>query len=102
MWHRNDPATSREAAEAHKASGRLGAQQQAVLQLVRQNNGSTSAELGAVADLGPKARWIVARRLPELARAGEIRRGEARVCRVNGTRAVTWWWCASSSKGLTP
>jgi hypothetical protein len=80
-----DPTTSHEAADAIKASGDLGRQQQAVLAAVRRWPGLTSLELGARMSLD---RWAVARRLPEL-EGIHVRKGEPRV--VNGRRHVTWW-----------
>ncbi len=35
--------------------------------------------------------FIPARRLSELERSGVVRKGEPRVCRVKGTKCVTWW-----------
>jgi hypothetical protein len=82
---RGDPETSHEAAEAIKASGELGRQQQAVLAAVRRWPGLTSLELGARMNMN---RWAVARRLPELEPV-HVRKGEPRL--VNGRRHVTWW-----------
>jgi hypothetical protein len=88
LTHRGDPQTSYEAAEGLKRSGRLAAQQQAVLEGLRQCDGATHGELGAFMGL----HWLTpARRLPELERAGLARKGEARVCRVKGSRCTTWW-----------
>lgn len=87
---RTDPVTSHEAAEAIKASGELGRQQQEVLAALRRWPGLTSLELAARMQ---RDRWTVARRLPELtpiyARRGEVERGEFRI--VNGRRHVCWW-----------
>jgi len=81
LYHRHDPVTSREAAEHLRRSGRLGAQQQAVLEALRECNGATHAELGAFMGV----HWLTpARRLPELARAGLVKKGQPRVCRVKG------------------
>ena len=94
LTHRDDPETSREAAEHLKQSGRLGAQQEAVLATLRECDGSTHAELGRVMGCD----WLVAaRRLPELERAGLVRKGKARICRVKGSRCTTWWTVAASA-----
>jgi len=40
--------------------------------------------------------WLVAaRRLPELERAGLVRKGEPRVCQVKGSKCCTWWIVAT-------
>jgi hypothetical protein len=86
--HRTDPPTSKEAARNFRDSGRLGLHQQIVLQAVREHPGSTHSELaeGTVLD------WLqTARRLSELAKAGLVRQGEARPCRIKGSRCTTWW-----------
>ena len=94
--HRHDPDTSREAAEHLRRSGRLGAQQQAVLEALRQCDGATHAELGAFMGL----HWLTpARRLPELERAGRVHKGEPRVCRVKGSRCTTWWLAEGGRRG---
>jgi len=88
LSHRGDPQTSHEAAEALKLSDRLGAQPRAVLAALRECDGSTHAELGRVMGCD----WLVAaRRLPELERAGLVRKGEPRICTIKGSRCVTWW-----------
>ena len=92
LCHRHDPQTSQQAAERLRESGRLGAQQRAVLEALRRCNGATHAELGAFMGL----HWLTpARRLPELERAGLVRKGEPRICRVKGSRCTTWWSIAS-------
>jgi len=67
-----DPATSYEAAEKLAKSGRLRGQRRAVLETLRQCNGATHGELGAVMGL----HWLIAvRRLPELERCFALVRG---------------------------
>jgi hypothetical protein len=86
--HRNDPETSREAAKKLKRSGKLKTQRQAVLEALRCCNGATHAELGRFMGM----HWLKpARRLPELERAGLVRKGPARTCRVKGSKCCTWW-----------
>jgi predicted transcriptional regulator len=88
LTHRGDPQTSYEAAESLKRSGRLAAQQQAVLEALRECDGATHAELGRFMGCD----WLVAaRRLPELERAGLVRKGAARLCGIKGSRCTTWW-----------
>jgi hypothetical protein len=82
-----DPASSQAAAVDVVVSGRMRAQQRAALEAVRDHPGCTSMELAQVCDLD---RYQLARRLPELERAGQVRRGWQRICRVSGRPAVTW------------
>lgn len=90
LSHRNDPETSREAAEKLVASGRLTGQRKAVLEALRQCDGGTHGELGRVMGCD----WLVAaRRLPELRRMGLVTKGEPRICMVKGSRCTTWWIC---------
>lgn len=89
-----DPATSHQAAQHMVESGKLNAQCEIVLGLVLRWPGRTSAELAANAQAERIAgvdRTIIARRLPEVERAGRIFRGAAVKCRMNQTVAVTWW-----------
>lgn len=85
---RTDPPTSRVAGANHEASGKAGTHRQLVADAVTRWPGRTSAELAAACGLD---RYEVARRLPEVERAGRIRRGAARRCQTNGNSAVTWW-----------
>jgi hypothetical protein len=92
---RRDPATSHIAARAIKESGELGRQQRVVLQCVRNNPGLTSAELAHqfAVERGKhytEFRAQFGRRLPELASANHIRRGDARTCAVTKSLCVTW------------
>jgi len=88
LSHRHDPQTSRDAAEHLKRSGKLAAQQEAVLQALRQCDGATHAELGE--SMG--VHWLTpARRLPELERAGQVKKGQPRTCKVKASRCTTWW-----------
>lgn len=83
-----DPETSHLAAEENTLSGRRAVQQHAVLAAVMSHPGLTSRELAQAAGMD---RYVVARRLPELEAAKRVHKGEARECRVNKRRAVTWW-----------
>lgn len=83
--HANDPDTSYQAEQRMNISGKRKAQQQIVSDLVKTNNGKTSAELAQLSGLD---RAMIARRLPELT---TVKKGIAVKCSVNGTQAVTWW-----------
>jgi len=88
MAHREDPDTSRLAAEQLVESGGLARQQQAVFDALHRCDGSTHGEIGQT--MG--CHWLIpARRLPELQKAGLVKKGEPRICRVKGSRCVTWW-----------
>jgi CRP-like cAMP-binding protein len=87
MSRRNDPMTSRIAARRLVESGALNEQQQAVFEAVTRWHGSTAVELAKVSGLD---RYAVSRRLPELQRKGQVRRGPPRVCTVNGRPQSTW------------
>lgn len=84
----DDPETSHEAAREVTSSGERDRQAQLVLDHVRVWPGRTSAELSQGHELD---RYVFARRLPELARLGFIKRGIARRCTATGRRAITWW-----------
>ena len=81
-----DPESSHDAAEAVRRSGVLAGQQQAVLEAVRRWPGLTSLELAARLKFD---RYQVARRLPEVETAGQIRRGEIKT--INRRKHLTWW-----------
>ena len=82
-----DPASSREAAEKIASSGQLTRQCIVVLDALQRFPNSTSAELSEHAGLD---RHMVARRLPDLERAGRVTKGEIRKCKSNGSKAVQW------------
>ena len=84
----SDPATSHQAAATVETNGNAAFQRQLVLDAVRANPGSTSAEIAMMAGID---RHAAARRLPELRRAGILANGENRVCRVCGLSSMTWW-----------
>ena len=88
LSRRNDPATSHTAAERLRASGKLNAQRQRVLDAPTRWPGSTAVELASHSGLD---RYAVSRRLPDLAQAGLVRRMAPRVCRVNGSAQTTRW-----------
>lgn len=88
LFRKTDPETSAEAAERIVTSGAADAQRQKVLEALRQMDGLTSAELAHVMRAD---RHMVGRRLPDLRRIGAVKQGAKRICRVNGTNAMTWW-----------
>ena len=88
LAHRSDPETSFEAAKKLDKSGKLHTQRRAVLEALHKCDGATHAELGDFMGL----HWLIpARRLPELERAGLVRKGEPRICRIKGSKCTTWW-----------
>jgi len=87
---RNDPGSSKVAAREITESGLRARQQAEVLRLVRAYPKHTSLEL---AQHGSLDRYVIARRLPELERAGLVRRGEIRRCAVGARPALTWESC---------
>lgn len=91
LARRTDPETSTTAAVALVNSGRLRGQMGDCYDLVCKYPGRTSAELAALSEFGIQSRFILARRLPDLQRAGLVRKGGKRICRQHGTEAVTWF-----------
>jgi len=88
LSHRNDPHTSYLAAQSVKGSGIFECQKTAVLDTLKRNNGSTSAE---IADYMYMSRHVPARRLPDLKREGKVMQGKARTCKITKRQCVTWW-----------
>lgn len=86
---RTDPATSHEAAENHEASGNATSHRIILACYVRSHPGCTNGE--ASRDLPNIGYQEITRRMGEIAKAGAIRRGEPRLCSVNGTKQTTWW-----------
>lgn len=89
-----DPESSHIAADRITSSGKRETHQRQILDLLRRCDGRTSAELAALAQREGMVhldRHEVARRLPELATAGAVRRGAQVTCRENGTKATSWW-----------
>ena len=82
-----DPVTSFQAAKEITASGKRHGQLIGVLALVKLYPRSTSLELSRHSGFD---RYVIARRLPELASAGLVVRRDARLCMVGNRPAVTW------------
>lgn len=90
---RCDPSTSHESADRIRRAGSLAKQQRLVLACVRRWPGCTSAELAkhyALPRYFSLMRFVMARRLPELA-VKHVRRGKKRRCAVSRVDCVTWW-----------
>ena len=83
-----DPESSRLAADAVTASGARASQKRAILAaLSTQTEPLTSLELAHAMGMD---RYIVARRLPDLARDGRVERAPMRECREGHRPAITW------------
>lgn len=82
-----DPHTSHLAAREVERSGLGRRQRDMVLAALRRFGRRTSLELAQCADLD---RYVIARRLPELERAGLVARGPAVQCPASGRQAITW------------
>lgn len=83
-----DPVTSHLAAQEVYETGAADRQAAAVLAMVKNRPGMTSAGLAAHYRVD---RYMVARRLPELEARGLVRKGNVMRCPVSGRAAVTWW-----------
>lgn len=83
-----DPESSHIAARKLIASGRHASQKAAILDWLRsQTEPLTSAEIAARSGFG---RYLVARRLPDLARDGQVERCPMRECSTTGSQAIIW------------
>lgn len=84
-----DPSSSQEAAAHIVSSGAQAHQHSLSASAVRKFPGLTSLELARATGLD---RFMLARRLPELAKQGLIRRGMVRKCSAsNGRSGCTWF-----------
>lgn len=83
-----DLSTSHEAAHYVVQSGLQGDQQAAAASAVKRHPGLTSLELAHETSL---CRYVLARRLPELAETGRVWRGPKKPCSMSGRSACTWW-----------
>jgi hypothetical protein len=87
-----DPSTSHEAADRMNRSGTARRNAAAVLVLVKAHPWLTSRELSELPDCPPTIdRVEMARRLPDLERAGKVKQGPKRTCKAAGSKAVTWY-----------
>lgn len=85
---KTDSETSHAAACEVTANNTRHRHQRIVAAAVAANPGCTSRELTRYCEL---ERHEIARRLPELVTAGDVRKGEARVCTLGQRSATTWW-----------
>lgn len=96
-----DPRTSHQAESKLRKSGEMGAQQKRVLEAVRRWPGRTAVELAALLSReeghaehtaqGVKTRYMVSRRIAELAKADLVRRGKPRICEINRSSQNTYY-----------
>jgi hypothetical protein len=86
--HRNDPASSHEAADAIDRSGARGTHCAVVLDAVKAHPGLTSAEL--VEHVPGLDLTETRRRLTDLKRAALIVREKPRVCSISRRKVETW------------
>ena len=85
---RSDPQTSDMAGQKLKRSGHWRGQKRNVFEVLRKHPGSTSAELAEIMGVD---RYMTARRLPDLERAGMVKRGRIRACTMTKSCCITWW-----------
>jgi hypothetical protein len=83
---RTDPITSHLAANDSKENNEK--QRIEMLEFLQTNSGLTSHELGKKSPVYD--RYQFARRLPEMAKAGTVRRSDHKRC-VSGRLAMTWF-----------
>lgn len=86
LARRDDPDTSKEAADDLVESGRLARMERIALDLVAEYPGRTGSELDALSGLREGA---VRKRLAKLREDGRLRNGEERVCSVTGKKVGT-------------
>lgn len=109
---RTDPTTSLKAETKLRKSGALGAQQRQVLEAVLRWPGRTAVELAALmaraeghgehTERGVRIRYMVSRRIADLARAELIRRGIPRICEINNTSQNTYYPTARGAAACPP
>jgi len=82
-----DPETSHEAAELVTESNLRQTQIDRVIEMVRKDEGLTSAELALK---NKTCRYVLARRLAD-ADGSDLDQGQKRKCSVSGRNAMTWF-----------
>lgn len=87
LAHADDPVTSKLAARAMAESGALNRQCARVLEALREFPNTTSDELAHASGLD---RYVVARRLPDLARLGLATQDGRRSSNLSGRQSVVW------------
>ena len=88
LHRRTDPPTSRAAAEGMVESGKIGSQEQIILDGIIHHPGLTAAEL---ADYIPLRYDQLHKRTRGMVRKNLITEGPIRVCRKHGSSMVTWF-----------
>jgi hypothetical protein len=88
LYRSTDPSTSRMAAEAMVESGKIGRQEQIILDGIIHHPGLTAAELS---DYIPLRHDQTHKRLRGMVRKGLLVEGPIRMCRKHGTQMVTWY-----------
>jgi len=95
IFRRTDPSSSKAAAKVLVKSGVHASQLMKVMSYLYFHQGHTSKELSVKMErdgiVGEDMRFLVARRLPELAEAGLAERRGKRSCKISGRLAVTWY-----------
>ena len=90
----SDPETSHLAEQEINPTGKRAKQQETVLNFVTILPGRTAREYAWEHDaleLPEDYREVFHRRLPELEKAGKIKKGQARTCSIGKRKAVTWY-----------
>ncbi len=91
LARKNDPATSKAAAESLTKSGARDSDKKKVLHWLKlathTNHLFTSAELAKLSELPHPT---VHKRLPDLRRDGLVENGPSRICSVTGRVSLTW------------
>lgn len=83
-----DSSGSHEAAASIVRSGRHAAQKDRTEAAVRRYPGMTSMQLAQATGMD---RYMVARRLPDLAKEGRAHRGAKARCPISNITVCTWW-----------
>jgi hypothetical protein len=87
LYRSTDPSTSRMAAEGMVGSGKIGKQEQIILDGIIHHPGLTAAELEGFINLRHSQ---IHKRMRGMVRKGLIVEGSQRLCKRHGTMAVTW------------
>ena len=88
LSRREDPGTSKQAAWALWASGKLGKMVTRAASIVKWHPGSTASELDDYAGVTDGA---IRKRLNDAKKLGLIKQEGTRKCRVTGRNAILWW-----------
>lgn len=83
-----DPSGSHDASDLLVRSGGHAAQKERTAAAVHRHPGMTSMQLAHATGMD---RYMVARRLPDLARDGRVFRGAKTLCPISNITVCTWW-----------